>query len=85
MMAFAITLGVVLLLWYRNGRYDRVFAPVLFAVSLIQLIEFLLHTHQITASTGGWLQPLMLIWRHLCLFARTPETRLARGDLRTHR
>lgn len=53
-------------MWYRNKGFDRAFAPFLFAIGLIQLIEYGVYTHLHPQVAGKliyltlWLQVLLL-------------------------
>lgn len=65
--AFAILVCVSLILFVRNKNYDRYIAPFIFALSLIQLVEFGIHNGNVGKNTAGaslyiilWLQCFVL-------------------------
>lgn len=79
--AFTLLVFVTILLYIRNTGYDRLFAPLMFIVSLIQLIELFVFLQLDTKTAGRfiflilWLQVLVLAIS-LYLFFQTTLTLL---------
>lgn len=66
LFAFCLILGIALCLWNRNLKYDRVLSPFLFVVSMVQLVEFGVHTQKVSSQLAGqllflilWMQPVV--------------------------
>lgn len=60
-LAFAALLGVSVLLYIRNNEYDRIIAALFIVISMIQLVELLYHTHNISSDNGGRMLYLILL------------------------
>jgi len=66
-MALAVLIYISLLLYIRNNKYDRIVAALFIVISMIQFIELLYHTKNISSENGGkslyvilLLQPVIL-------------------------
>lgn len=66
-LGFSIMLGISLALYIRNGEYDKIIAALFVIISLIQLIEYLYHSKNITSENGGKLLHIIL-WLQLAVF-----------------
>jgi hypothetical protein len=66
-LAFATLICISMLLYIRNNKYDRIIAVLFIVISMVQFIELLYHTKNISSDNGGralyvilLLQPLVL-------------------------
>jgi len=66
-LAFVTLICISMLLYIRNNKYDRIIALLFIVISMIQFIELLYHTKNISSDNGGralyvilLLQPLVL-------------------------
>lgn len=66
LITWFIIIVIVIMMWYRNTGLDRMLAPFLFAIGLIQLIEYGVHSKLDPQQAGKliyltlWLQVLLL-------------------------
>jgi hypothetical protein len=67
-IAFAVMVGISVVLFIRNKAYDRVLASLLIIVSLIQLVELLYHACYINSCTAGKFIFLVL-WLQVAVFS----------------
>jgi len=67
-MAWIICTFIALVLWIRDGEYDRSLAAFIFIFALIQLLEFLVYKGGNKSMIARliyvalWLQPFIFIW-----------------------
>jgi hypothetical protein len=66
-IAWWLLVLIAICLWYRNEQYDRMLAPFLLAVALIQLSEYALHSGA-RPQQAGWLI-YNLLWVQCLLLA----------------
>jgi len=65
--AFWIMIIMALFLWYRNLKYDRALVGFIFGLSLIQLVEYGVHTGADSFQSGRAL--FLILWLQCFLFA----------------
>ena len=66
-LAFAVLVYISILLYIRNNKYDRIIAALFIVISMIQFIELLYHTKNISSDHGGRSLYLILLLQTVVL------------------
>jgi len=66
--AFIIILFMSVMLLYRNALFDKEIASVAIIISLIQLVEYGIHTKVLNSSLGGKLL-FVILWLQIAVFS----------------